>query len=82
MVSTTRLNMKAGCRGWAEGGAAVSEKHGNFLVNMGDATATDFRRLADRVKARVLDEFGVTLEEEVLSVGDWTTDETLSERSL
>ena len=67
------LNERAGCRGWTEGGAGVSEKHGNFLVNLGDATAADFRRLADRVKARVHAEFGVTLEEEVLSVGDWAT---------
>ncbi len=71
VVPTGFLSMKAGCPGWREGGAMVSEKHGNFLVNAGGATATDFRRLADRVKARVLDEFGVTLEEEVLAVGDW-----------
>ena len=68
------LNMHAGCKGWSEGGAAVSDKHANFLVNAGGATAADFRRLADRVKARVHDVFGVTLEEEVLSVGDWTRD--------
>ncbi len=65
------LNMKAGCKGWQEGGAGVAEKHANFLVNLGDATASDFRRLADRVKAQVQERFGVTLEEEVLSVGDW-----------
>ena len=49
----------------------VSDVHGNFLVNAGGATASDFRRLADRVKARIRDCFGVTLDEEVLSVGDW-----------
>ncbi len=65
------LNQKAGCAGWKEGGAQVSPKHANFLVNAGDATAQDFRTLADRVKARVLDQFGVGLEEEVLMVGDW-----------
>lgn len=65
------LNMKAGCKGWQEGGAGVADKHANFLVNLGDATAGDFRRLADRVKARVEERFGVVLEEEVLSVGDW-----------
>jgi len=65
------LSMKAGCRGWQEGGAGVSEKHGNFLVNLGGATASDFRRLADRVKAHLYDRYGVRLEEEVLSVGDW-----------
>lgn len=65
------LNMKAGCKGWQEGGAAVAEKHANFLINNGDATAMDFRRLADRVIERVRERFGVTLEEEVLSVGPW-----------
>ena len=69
------LNMKAGCRGWREGGAAVSDKHANFLVNVGGATAWDFRRLADRVKARVHVEWGVMLEEEVLMVGDWQADD-------
>ncbi len=70
------LNMKAGCRGWREGGAAVSEKHANFLVNLGSASARDFRRLADRVKTRVREQFGVTLEEEVLSLGDWSEAES------
>lgn len=65
------LNMTAGCAGWRENGAAIAEKHANFLVNLGGATATDFRRLAERVKARVRERFGVTLEEEVLYVGDW-----------
>jgi len=65
------LNMKAGCKGWREGGAGVSPKHANFLVNLGGATAWDFRKLADRVKARIRDEFGVTMEEEVLSLGEW-----------
>lgn len=65
------LNMKAGCKGWREGGAEVAEKHANFLINRGDATALDFRRLADRIKAHVHALYGVTLEEEVLSVGQW-----------
>ncbi len=72
VVPTGFLSMKAGCMGWREGGAMVSDKHGNFLVNDGGATATDFRRLADRVKEHVLAEYGVTLEEEVLAVGDWS----------
>ncbi|MBC8140285.1 MAG: UDP-N-acetylmuramate dehydrogenase [Armatimonadetes bacterium] len=71
VVPTGFLSMKAGCMGWCEGGAMVSDKHGNFLVNAGNATATDFRRLADRVKERILSEYGVLLEEEVLAVGDW-----------
>lgn len=62
-------------KGYTLGGACVSRKHANFLINRGWATATDFRRLADFVKARVYDEFGVWLEEEVLSVGDWSETE-------
>ena len=70
VVPTGFLSMKAGCMGWREGGAMVSGKHGNFLVNAGGATASDFRRLADRIKARIAEEYGVALEEEVLSVGE------------
>lgn len=61
-----------GLKGAREGGAQVSDKHANFLVNAGDATATDLRRLAQRVKTAVRERFGVTLEEEVLYVGDWS----------
>ena len=71
VVPTGFLSMRAGCLGWREGGAMVSEKHGNFLVNAGGATAADFRRLADRVKARVFEFCGARLDEEVLSVGEW-----------
>ena len=61
-----------GLKGLRVGGAEVSEKHANFLVNAGGATAADVRALACRVKARVFERFGVTLEEEVLYVGDWS----------
>jgi len=60
-----------GLKGLREGGAEASEKHANFLINAGGATAADLRTLAQRVKARVRDAFGVTLCEEVLYVGDW-----------
>ncbi|MGO8672937.1 MAG: UDP-N-acetylmuramate dehydrogenase [Capsulimonadaceae bacterium] len=61
-----------GLKGLREGGAQVAEKHANFLVNAAGATATDLRRLAERVKAVVHSQFGVVLEEEVLYAGDWT----------
>ena len=61
-----------GLKGLRAGGAEVSEKHANFLINASGATASDLRMLAEKVKAVVFDEFGVTLEEEVLYVGDWT----------
>ena len=60
-----------GLKGLVEGGAQVAEKHANFLINAGTSTASDLRRLAVRVKNAVEEKFGVTMEEEVLYVGDW-----------
>ena len=65
------LSEACGLKGLRVGGAQVAEKHANFLVNAGGATASDLRRLACRVRAAVQERFGVTLEEEVLYVGDW-----------
>ena len=66
------LSEACGLKGLRVGGAQVSEKHANFLINAGGATASDLRALAGRVKAVVQDRFGVVLEEEVLYVGDWS----------
>lgn len=60
-----------GLKGTREGGAQASDKHANFLVNADNATASDLRRLAERIKAAVFEKFGVLLEEEVLYVGKW-----------
>lgn len=65
------LSEACGCMGLAVGGAQVSTRHANFIVNRGNATAQDIRRLAELVKTRVYEAFGVRLEEEVLYVGDW-----------
>ncbi|MGC8666650.1 MAG: UDP-N-acetylmuramate dehydrogenase [Chthonomonadales bacterium] len=65
------LSEACGCMGLAVGGAQVSTRHANFLLNRGNATAADIRSLAELVKARVYEAFGVRLEEEVLYVGDW-----------
>jgi UDP-N-acetylmuramate dehydrogenase len=65
-----KLIDSAGMRGATVGGAAVSELHGNFLVNRGGATAADFLALAEKVKAAVLKTSGVVLEEEVRVVGE------------
>ncbi len=59
----------AGCRGLRLGGAQVSEKHTNFLINTGDATSADIEALGDEVRARVLAHSGVTLEWEIERVG-------------
>jgi UDP-N-acetylmuramate dehydrogenase len=60
---------KAGCRGLTLGGAQVSEKHTNFLINTGDATSTDIEALGNEVRRRVKDSFGVDLEWEIQRVG-------------
>lgn len=56
---------RANLKGLRVGGACVSEKHGNFIINLGDATAQDIKALIDMVKKEVFEKFGVTLEEEV-----------------
>ncbi len=60
---------KAGCRGLMHGAAQVSEKHCNFLINTGDATATDIETLGEDVRARVKAKFGVEMEWEIKRVG-------------
>jgi len=65
-----RLIAAAGMRGASVGGAAVSELHGNFLVNRGGAAAADFLKLAEMVKSAVLKTSGILLEEEVRIVGE------------
>jgi UDP-N-acetylmuramate dehydrogenase len=63
---------QAGLKGARIGGASVSPKHANFLVNDGRGTAADVRRLGDLVRATVEDRFGVTLRHEVVFLGDWS----------
>ena len=58
-----------GLKGMRVGGAEVSEVHGNFIVNSGDATAADVIELVRRVRARVKADSGYELEPEVLLVG-------------
>lgn len=59
----------AGCRGLTMGGAQVSEKHTNFLINTGEATSTEIEALGEEVRRRVKDQSGVTLEWEIQRVG-------------
>jgi UDP-N-acetylmuramate dehydrogenase len=60
---------EAGCRGLTRGAAQVSEKHCNFLINTGDATAADIEALGEEVRERVKSKFGVMLEWEIKRVG-------------
>ena len=59
----------AGCRGLTRGGAMVSEKHCNFLLNTGDATAADIEGLGEEVRARVRAMSGVDLHWEIRRIG-------------
>lgn len=61
---------RAGCRGLKIGEAQVSEKHCNFLLNLGGASSTDIEGLGEEVRRRVLEKTGVTLEWEIQRVGD------------
>ena len=65
-----RLIETAGLKGAREGGARVSEKHANFIVHEGKATAADIERLIRRVQQRVFEQHGVQLEPEVHIVGE------------
>jgi UDP-N-acetylmuramate dehydrogenase len=59
----------AGCRGLRRGGAQVSEKHCNFLLNLGEASSDDIEALGEDVRAKVKAQSGVTLEWEIQRVG-------------
>jgi UDP-N-acetylmuramate dehydrogenase len=59
----------AGCRGLTRGAAQVSEKHCNFLLNLGGASAADIEALGEEVRARVLAHSGIALEWEIRRIG-------------
>lgn len=64
-----KLVDELGLKGSSIGGAAVSDIHGNFIINRGSATSGDIIALVNKVRTTVADERGVTLEPEVLLVG-------------
>jgi UDP-N-acetylmuramate dehydrogenase len=70
-LSAGALIDAAGLKGLREGGATVSEKHANFLVNDRRGTAADVRRLLDRVRATILERNGIELVPEIVFLGDW-----------
>jgi UDP-N-acetylmuramate dehydrogenase len=74
--SAGRLIEAAGLKGRRIGGAVVSEKHANFIVNDQKGTAADVRRLAERVRDDVRKRHGVELRFEVEFMGDWSGWET------
>lgn len=60
----------AGCRGFQIGGAQVSEKHTNFLINTGSATSADIEALGEEVRRRVKEKSGIDLHWEIQRVGN------------
>jgi UDP-N-acetylmuramate dehydrogenase len=70
--SAGRLIDALGLKGYRVGGAVVSEKHANFIVNDRKGTATDVRRVAEHVRAQVLAHHGIDLMYEVEFAGDWS----------
>lgn len=60
---------QAGCRGLTRGGAMVSDKHCNFLINTGEATASDIEGLGEEVRRRVFEASGIALEWEIRRIG-------------
>lgn len=60
----------AGLRGATIGGAQMSEKHSNFMINTGDATAEDLESLGEMVRKKVYENSGLTLEWEIMRVGE------------
>jgi UDP-N-acetylmuramate dehydrogenase len=65
-----KLIEESGCKGLRIGGAEVSLKHANFIINCGGATAAEVKELIERVRGRVKGRFGVELETEILAVGE------------
>ncbi len=65
-----KLIEDAGMRGATRGGAQMSPKHANFLINTGGATAADLEGLGEDVRKKVYDSTGITLEWEIMRIGD------------
>lgn len=74
--SAGQLLDAAGCRGLTVGGARLSEKHANFVENMGEATTSDVIEVMAAAKRQIREEFGIELEPEVQVLGEieWPSD--------
>ena len=69
--SAGRIIDECGCKGMAVGGAVVSEKHANFIINTGEARSRDVLELIERVRERVHKATGVALALEIAVVDPW-----------
>lgn len=64
-IIPAKLIDAVGLKGFSIGGAMISTKHANFIVNTGLGTATDYLRVCDKIEASVLREFGINLKKEI-----------------
>jgi UDP-N-acetylmuramate dehydrogenase len=71
VVPAGYLIESVGLKGFRHGGAQFGQRHANFILNTGNATASEIRELASIARHRVSEAHGVTLEEEVLYIGTW-----------
>ena len=78
-MSAWKLIESVGGRGLQVGKAQVSEKHCNFLVNTGGATALELEQLGEELRRRVLEQHGIKLEWEIRRMGEFLPDESVSE---
>ena len=65
-----KLIDEAGCKGMFYGNAYVSEKHSNFLINNGNASASDIENLGKKIIEKVFNKFNIKLEWEVKIIGE------------
>ncbi len=68
-LSAWKLIEKAGCRGMRIGGAVVSEKHCNFIINTGKASANDIEQLGETIRRKVMENSGIDLKWEIRRMG-------------
>ncbi len=68
-IPAAYLIEKCGLRGKKIGGAKISEKHANFIINLNKAKAKDVKKLIDFAKKKVENKFGITLKEEICYLG-------------
>jgi len=73
VVPAGYLIQHSGLSGLRYGGAMLAKRHANFILNVGNASASDIRHLATLARKSVYDKFKVWLEEEVLYLGDWSS---------
>lgn len=69
--SSWQLIDEAGCRGLMIGGAEMSKKHCNFMINTGNATSHDLESLGEEVRYRVFEKFGIMLRWEIKRIGEF-----------